>query len=535
MGLYFNSGNASFYNAVNSRIYVDKTRLLEYTNSILDTEQRLVCVSRPRRFGKTLTADMLTAYYCKGCNSQSIFADLYISKSEGYLKNLNQYHVIHVDINDFLHRIDSNTMRRVSPMDAIIIMQREILREMQKYYSRDYQNEVYLPKVLAEIYDTFGDKFIIIIDEWDAIFREYKDDKEAQDAYLNLLRGLFKDANSRKFLKLAYITGILPIKKTDTQSSLNDFDEFTMVSPGTLAGYVGFTEEEVHNLCEQYHVDFQQMKRWYNGYCFRKVKNIYNPNSVVKAILNEEFDDYWTRTDTYESLKKYISANVEGLKDIVVDMLTGGRCKVNTKKFQNDFTSLYGKDEVLTLLIHLGYLAYDADKKEVYIPNEEIHSEFEAAVEGTKWNQVIAAMEQSERLLQYTWNGKAEEVASMIDRVHMDNTSILKYNDENALACVIRLAYYSAVNYYTVVRELPTGLGFADIVFIPRQNTDRPCLVVELKYDQTAKGAIDQIHDKEYVTALEEYQGNMLLVGINYDKQTKQHTCVIERWNHDAM
>ena len=140
MGLYFNSGNASFYNAVNSRIYVDKTRLLEYTNSILDTEQRLVCVSRPRRFGKTLTADMLTAYYCKGCNSQSIFADLYISKSEGYLKNLNQYHVIHVDINDFLHRIDSNTMRRVSPMDAITIMQREILQEMQEYYSRDYQN-----------------------------------------------------------------------------------------------------------------------------------------------------------------------------------------------------------------------------------------------------------------------------------------------------------------------------------------------------------------------------------------------------------
>lgn len=391
MGLYFNSGNASFRNAVNSKIYVDKTRLLEYTNSILDTEQRLVCVSRPRRFGKTLTADMLTAYYCKGCNSQSLFADLYISKSEGYFKNLNQYHVIHVDINDFLHRIDSNTMRRVSPMDAITIMQREILQEMQEYYSRDYQNEVYLPKVLAEIYDTFGDKFIIIIDEWDAIFREYKDDKEAQDAYLNLLRGLFKDANSRKFLKLAYMTGILPIKKTDTQSSLNDFDEFTMVSPGPLAEYVGFTQEEVENLCSQYHVDFQKMKLWYNGYSFRKVKNIYNPNSVVKAILNDEFDDYWTRTDTYESLKKYINANVDGLKDTVVDMLTGGRCKVNTKKFQNDFTSLYGKDEVLTLLIHLGYLAYDADKKEVYIPNEEIHSEL---IRYMKINDILNQIEE---------------------------------------------------------------------------------------------------------------------------------------------
>lgn len=533
MGLYFNSGNTSFCNVINSKIYVDKTKLIEYTNSILDTEQRLVCVSRPRRFGKTMTADMLTAYYCKGCNSADLFRNLYISQSDSYEKHLNQYNVIHVDINDFLHRIDGKTLRKVSPLNAISILQEEVIREIKAYYGCDFSDEIYLPKVLADVYDAKGDKFIIIIDEWDAIFREDKEDLEAQEMYMNLLRGLFKDANSRKFLKLAYITGILPIKKTDTQSSLNDFDEFTMVSPGRLAEYVGFTQSEVEHLCEQYDVDFHEMKRWYNGYSFKKIKNIYNPNSVVKAILNDEFDDYWTRTDTYESLKKYITANVDNLKDIVIDMLTGGRCKVNTKKFQNDFSSLYGKDEVLTLLIHLGYLAYDAEKREVYIPNEEIHSEFEAAVEGTDWNNIISAMEQSEKLLQYTWNRRSEEVANMITQVHMENTSILQYNDENSLSCVIRLAYYSAVNYYTIVRELPTGLGFADIVFIPRKNVDKPCMIVELKWDKDAEGAIDQIHNNQYIDGLQEYQEDMLLVGINYEKKTKQHTCVIEKWNNN--
>lgn len=522
MGVYLNPGNQGFQSALRSQIYVDKTELLAYTNKVMDSEQRYLCVSRPRRFGKSMAAEMLVAYYDKSCDSRELFQTLSIAKSKDFEKHLNQYSVIHIDVTSFLHR-------QKVPKKAMEMFPLSVIEELKESFPKCVKEEdSSLPYVLEKINNMTGEQFIIVIDEWDAIFREDKLDAEAQEVYIDLLRGLFKDASSKRFLKLAYMTGILPVKKYGTQSALNNFDEFTMINPSALSKYVGFTEEEVKALCSTYEMDFSEVKRWYDGYCFRREKHVYNPNSVVKAMLREEYDSYWSQTETYEVLKEYICMNFAGLKDDIIFMLGGGRCKVNFQTFQNDMASFHGKEDILTLLIHLGYLAYDADTQEVFIPNEEIKMEFKNAVKAADWNQVVQAIMASDALLKATWQKEEETVAAGIAAVHEANTSILSYHDENSLSCVISLAYYNAVNEYIVVREMPTGKGYADIVFLPRRYSDKPAMIIELKWNQSAKGAIAQIKDRHYVQALEEYKGKLLLVVINYKKETKKYQCCIE-------
>ena len=523
MGLYLNPGNDMFKMSLNSEIYVDKSGLIEYTNKVLDSEQKYICVSRPRRFGKSMTAKMLMAYYDKSCDSYGLFKNLKISKKGSFEKHLNKYPVLHLDIQWFRSNADNGEK-------ALLLFQKEVISELRKAYPDCVGiDDSYLPLVLAKINVTTGDRFIIIIDEWDCLFREDKNDIKVQEEYIVLLRGLFKGNQADRFVKLAYLTGILPIKKYGTQSALNNFREFTMVNPGALAEYVGFTEEEVYSLCEKYNMDFQETKNWYDGYRFRKVKSIYNPKSVVEAMLNEDFDSYWSNTETYESLKMYIDMNFDGLKDSIVTMLGNGSCKINSRFFQNDMTSFESKDDVLTLLVHLGYLGYDADTEEVFIPNQEIANEFKNAVEGSGWSKIASALEKSDELLEATISGNAEFVAKSISDIHSESTSVLSYNNENSLSCVISIAYYSARKYYTLIREFPTGKGFADIVFLPRKNTDKPAIIVELKWDLSAEGAIEQIKSKNYVSAFDDYDGDIVLVGINYDKTTKEHSCIIEK------
>lgn len=326
------------------------------------------------------------------------------------------------------------------------------------------------------------------------------------------------------------MTGILPIKKYGTHSALNIFDEFSMTDPKRLAEYVGFTEEEVRDLCKSYGMDFEEAKRWYDGYHFRRIRHIYNPKSVVDAMLEEAYQSYWTCTETYEALRIYIDMNFDGLKDAVISLLGGNNCRVDTGTFQNDLTNFTGKDDVLALLVHLGYLGYEEERKEVFIPNEEVRGEFLRAVRQSGWREVIGAVEESERLLEATLRQDAKAVAEGLDAFHMENTSILSYNDENSLSCVITLAYYSAKKDYTLIRELPAGKGFADIVFVPHRGKNKPAIIVELKWNQTVEGAIGQIKERKYVEALKEYQGDLLLVAVNYDKKTKRHDCLIAKW-----
>lgn len=524
MGIFLNPGNEGFKSAVRSKIYIDKTGLLEYTNSVLDTEQSCICVSRPRRFGKSIAAEMLVAYYDKSCDSREIFQGLKIAESKEFIEHLNQYDVLHIDVNYF--RGQSST-----GMETVENIQRFVIEELRESYPEGVTDaDSKLPVVLTKINNKYGVKFVIIIDEWDAIFRENKNEETAQRGYITLLRGLFKDAPSKKFLKLGYMTGILPIKKYGTESALNNFDEFTMVESDMLAEYVGFTEEEVISLYKEYDMDFEEARRWYDGYHLAEDLHIYNPKSVVDSVRRRKIGNYWTSTETYESLKYYISMNFDGLKDAIIQMVAGGSCKIDTNTFENDMVSFQSKDDVLTVLVHLGYLAYDAKTKEVTVPNEEVQAAFIRAIKKSSWSYVIEAIAASDELLRATWRGDEEAVAHGVDKVHEANTSILNYNNENALSCVISLAYYNAINEYTIVREMPTGKGYADVVFLPRKGSDKPAMVVELKWDETEQCAIQQIKKKEYVKALEEYSGKLLLVGINYDKKSKKHGCLIESY-----
>ena len=462
---------------------------------------------------------MLAAYYCRTCNSRELFQNLKIAQDSSYEKHLNQYDVLFLNMQQILSEAGDAA-------EVINYLQKMVLAELQREYGQYITPEANnLPAALAQIFDATEKEFIFIIDEWDCIFREKKMDTTLQVQYLDFLRNLLKD---RAYVSLAYMTGILPIKKYGTRSALNMFDEYSMIDSNVLAEYTGFTEKEVQILCEKYKIDFEETKRWYDGYCVADGLHIYNPKSVVDAMRKRKFNSYWVNTETYEALKVYIEMNYDGLKDAIVQMLGGSRCKIDIRRFTNDMTTFASKDDVLTLLVHLGYLAYDNNQKEVFIPNEEIRAEFVSAIEGSGWQEVIRSISASRELLEKTRRMDEEAVAEGLDAVHMDTTSILNYHNENSLSCVISLAYYSARDEYRLIRELLTGKGFADVVFVPYRFSSRPAMIVELKWDQSAEGAIVQIKEKQYVKALEDYSGDILLVGVNYDKESKKHQCVIE-------
>ena len=331
----------------------------------------------------------------------------------------------------------------------------------------------------------------------------------------------------------AYMTGILPIKKYKTESALNNFIEYSMVTPRSMARFFGFTKDEVRTLAEKYSMDFDELVKWYDGYQIGNEMSIFNPNSVIQALDNGYCSSFWASTGAYDAVAHYIQTNYEGLKDDIIQMLAGGRCKVNPTKFQNDMAVIRGKDDVLTVLIHLGYLSFSWQKSECYIPNKEVAGEMVNAVEDNNWTNVIKALKASEQLLQDTLDGDEEAVARGVDAAHDENTSILSYNNENSLACVLSIAYYYARNDYVMHRELATGKGFADIVLIPRKNVESPAIVVELKFRQDADTAISQIKRKQYPTKVAEHTADLLLVGISYDRETKQHTCQIEHYQND--
>ena len=521
MGRYLNHGNAAFQESLNSKIYVDKSGLIAHCNELIQTQQKYMCISRPRRFGKTMAADMLTAYYSEGCDSSSQFDNLSVSSCATYHKYMNMYPVIHLNIQTFLNESGFAS-------DMIERVKGGLLHDLLRYYGDiDYIDKNSLADVMTDIFAETGKPFIMIIDEWDCIFREYQSDSYAQRAYLDFLRNLLKD---RTYIGLCYMTGILPIKKYGTQSALNMFTEYTMENPLDLAEFTGFTESEVKKLCEKYNIDFYECQTWYDGYSYPECGSIYNPKSVITLLLTGVFDDYWSRTETYESLRIYIDMNFDSLKDDILALIAGDKRKIATGSFQNDMTSLGTKDEVMTLLIHLGYLGYERNTCEVFIPNEEIRREFILATTSeNSWSEIVNSVKKSDELLQSLLGGDEEEVAKGIEDAHFE-TSHLQYNDENALTYTISLALYSARRYYKLIRELPAGKGFADIAFIPRKiYGNMPAMIVELKWNKTAETAINQIRERQYPASLKDYAGNILLVGINYDKETKKHSCRIEK------
>lgn len=519
MGIFLNPGSELFEEAIHSEIYIDKTGMIRLLNKVINTLQKYVCISRPRRFGKTTDAYMVSSYYDRTVG-RSLFSGFEINQ-EGGLAQQGKYDVLRLNMQSFLSR-------STSAEDMLNRLQKRVGRELTQAYSHvNYYDTAWLSDIMDDIYAAEKVKFVIVIDEWDCIFREYKEDQRAQKMYLDFLRDWLKD---KEYVALTYMTGILPIKKYGSHSALNMFTEYSMENPGAFAKYTGFTETEVQNLCRKYEMDFEECSYWYNGYRFPKCDHIYNPKSIIMSMREHHCADYWNQTETFEALKLYLDMNFDGLRDDVIKMLAGDRVRIETRSFQNDMTSFSRRDDIFTLLIHLGYLGYDSATGEVFIPNHEIQLEFITATETGGWTEIINSVKESEKLLQATWRGQTDQVSSAIEKAHLE-TSHLQYNDENALSYTLSLAYYAARQYYTIVRELPSGKGFADLAFIPRKKfTDKPAMIIELKWDKDAPAAIRQIKEKGYTDALRDYHGNLLLVGINYNKTTRKHDCVIETY-----
>ena len=525
MGMYFNPSNDGFKEALRSQIYVDKTGMIGFTNSILNTKQKFIAVSRARRFGKSMATELLLAYYSKGCDSRDLFKGLEAETLPSFESELNKNNVIIIDFQEHL----SSAKGKNEPEKVLEYINTRVVKDIKNVYPDIIDdNDCFVPDVLRKINEVTNEQFIIIIDEWDCLFREAKHNRELQDKYINFLRSMFKGYMADKVIKLAYITGILPIKKYGTQSALNNFKEYTMLRPGPLAEYTGFTEEEVKALCESYNMDFEEAKNWYDGYSFVGAKSVYNPNSVVDAMFNHEYGSYWTRTDTYKVLSEYIGMNIDGLRDDIITMLNDDSCHIKTESFQNDMVTINSKNDVMTLLVHLGYLAYDSVTRSVRIPNKEIAGEFAIAVEEQKaWGDVATAIGNSDLFLKAILKGDTDFICHQLSLVH-EEASKLSYNNEIVLASTINLAFYTSFRFYTVFRELDSGKGFADMVYLPKPGCPYPALLIELKCNESTETALNQIKEKRYTGRLTHYLDNLLMIGINYDKETKQHTCIIE-------
>ncbi len=523
MGMYFNPSNAGFRQAVNSKIYIDKTHMIDILNSRLFTEEKCISLSHARRFGKSQAADMIDAYYSRGCDSGKLFSNLEISKTPDFEKHLNKYNVIHIDMSSFADYYKETIVAKISE---------RIYEELQKEYPDIMDIDNPFASILGQVYQKSGIAFVIIIDEWDCVIRNFPDKPYLVHEYLQFLHSLFKSKESKEFLALGYITGILPVKKIEDESALNNFREYTMIDSKEFTPYFGFTEKETEELCRKYNMNFDSVKAWYDGYRIGGFE-MYNPNSVYQAMTDHSLESYWKNTSAFGTINKFITLNFAGLKEDVIKMLAGERVSVNTEKFKNDLSEIHSRDDALTALIHLGYLGYEKERRKAFIPNYEVAAAFHLALETGNWSEIADTLSGCDEILWATIDGEAEKVAELLELSHDTYTSILKYNDENALSCAITMAYFTAPAYYNVIRELPAGKGFADIALIPRPDSgNKPPMIIELKYDKDADTALKQIKEKRYSGNLRGYR-DVLLVGVNYNKDSKKHECTIEKFNVD--
>ena len=518
MAIYLNSDKPfnNYKKLLNTKYFVDKSLIIEKINEVIDTADGYICITRPRRFGKSSVADMLGAYYSKAVDSKAIFDNLKISSCDSYKENLNKYNVIYISFNrlsdrgntydDYIERIKTNIRRDIVEKYPHI--------DVDKYFS------------ISDMLESLNDKFIFILDEWDYIFSNNLYE-ENQNDYLEFLRDILKD---QSYVSLAYMTGVLPIKKYSSGSALNMFDEFTFLKDRKYGEYFGFTEKEVIKLCEKNgELDFEELERWYNGYLTVKGIQIYNPRSVVKALQNSYCESYWTNTGAMDEVAEYLKYNTLEIREDVIEMVSGNEIDIHIdEEFRAGQKAPKTKEEIYSAMIILGFLAYhDGYLK---IPNQELMKEFEKALKDEEFGEVSEIINNSRKLLKYTVNRDEEAVVKLVHDIHNSEIPILQYNDENSLACVITLAYLSARDIYRIEREEKTGKGYADFSFHPRRKSDT-ALIIELKKNETVQKAIQQIKDKEYVQKFKKEYNNILAVAICYDFNNKEHTCKIEKIN----
>ena len=532
MGTYLNPNNENFCDVVQSGRYVDKTMLIDVANRMLgDPFYKFicVCVSRPRRFGKSMAGDMLAAYYSRGADSKKLFSRLKIAGEESFEKHLNKYNVIKIDLNATFSEWGNISIKSDKAKCVMSYVTNLVCNDFTAEFPQiKFPTDQTVSGFIQQVYKETGEKFVCIIDEYDVLVREQVS-KDDFNRYLDFLVSLFKNSELKPAIALAYITGILPVIKDKVQSKLNTFKEYTMLDADDFAEFTGFTTEEVRSLCKKYSCNFDECRSWYDGY---KIGNyeIYNPEAVIQAVPKGKFKSYWSKSSSYEVISDKIKMNFSGTKDCVIKMLSGGKVDVDIQGYKNTLSDFANKNDVFTYLIHLGYLAYDEETGQCYIPNWEISGEWQRAIHDDasyeKTNEIIA---QSKELLLQTLQCNQKAVEQALDESHVHVTSLRSYNKEDALQCAIYLAYIYALNEYIIVREMPAGNGIADIVYIPKK-TGLPALIIELKRNGSAESAMNQIKEKKYFKCLDNWHGDILFVGTNYDEQTKKHECEIERF-----
>ncbi len=529
MGMYVNPGNGGFRRMLADE-YVDKTGLISLVNAVIGTPRGLVCSTRPRRFGKTFAAEALVAYYTCGADSRGLFEGLDISRDPSFGDHLNAYNVVRLDMTEF---------RGVADVSAEV--SRAIIDDLRAKVptagAGDEGRVNELTSTLADYVVATGRRFVFVIDEWDAPLRERRS-KASQEDWVFMLRTLFKNFTfTADAVAACYMTGILPIVRYGTQSSLSDFREFTILRPSRYAPYVGFTETEVEALATRHGMDMGELRRWYDGYELsyvdkatreRRVVRTYAPFSVMSACESGEVGPYWVSSEAFDSLRTYVDLDFDGLQQSIVQTLGGASVRVRTGKFENSIHDVASADDALTLLCHLGYLCYDATTSTARVPNEEVRSELANAVSESRHAEVARIVRESDALLRATWDLDEEAVAEALARAHDSGCAPTFYNDEQALRAVVKSAYIAAADHYATIEELPSGRGLADVVYLPRRGDPAPALVVELKWDRSPEAAIAQVRERDYPAVLRGFGGPILLVGVTYQRKTKRHVCRIE-------
>ncbi|MDY4521506.1 MAG: AAA family ATPase [Bacteroidales bacterium] len=539
MGIYVNPGNRMFRYDIDSDLYIDKSLMIAELNKQINTNCRFICMSRARRFGKTMMTNLMSAYYSKNCNSRELFENLELSKHEGWDKYLNNVNVIQIDLQGFYSDAEDKSQ-------TIRILQRKVVDELRKQFPTiEIQNSASIATAITDIHNELGESFVIIIDEYDVLIRDKSVPASLCNEYIELLNALFKSNTTQKAISLAYLTGILPIYREIVQSKLNNFTEYTMLAPDQFAQYFGFTGKEVKKICREKNTDYEMCKLMYDGYVYEKprelleqqdddgepVIHIFNPRSVTEAARNGRYRNYWVATSALEAITFYIDSNIAGIQDDIKALLKGEKeINVDVLRYNNNVERFATKDEIFTYLIHLGYLAYDPTKGTCHIPNGEIKSAWLRIMSDAKGFEPIQRMlENGRNLIVATENGDAEVVAQALDDSHADISNPLSYNRESSLQSAILMAYFYARKDYLVFSELPTGYGFADVVLVPTV-PQKPVKIIELKRDGEPTTAIEQIKSRNYAHAFRYHPGReAVLVGITYDAESKHHRCLIER------
>ena len=538
MGIYVNSKNAyALYKKETAKPYfVDKTVLLKELFPLVEEGSHYLCITRPRRFGKTVMANMVASFFSKGHRANDVFQNLQIYQDKDYEKYLNKYTVIHIMFNDLPRNCNSYKQ-------YIERIEETLIKDLKKEYPDmpiDDQNAVW--DTLLEIYAEKQDiNIVFVFDEWDFIFHQKFVTEDDKLSYLQFLRNLLKD---RPYIALVYMTGILPIAKYSSGSELNMFAEFTMTTEQRFSEYFGFTDEEVDGLYLRYiencastkMVTRDDLREWYDGYHTRKGERLYNPRSIVLSLSNNNTGNYWTSSGPYDEIFYYIENNIADVREDLALMVSGIPVPAKIQEYAATSMNLQTRDEIFSAMVVYGFLTYENGK--VMIPNKELMDKFaDMLKKEASLGYVYRLAKESDRMLRATLAGDTETMAEILELAYDTKIPLLSYNDETELTAVVNLVYLSARDNYRVEREDKSGVGYVDFIFYP-VNRDADGIILELKVDHSPDEAIRQIKDKKYILRFtgklgEERKcaGRILAVGISYNKKQKKHACKVEVLN----